>query len=66
MQADERRTHLAICSFFNTATGYSANTTFRVFRPYRKSVAPLEQRKKEKEVYELTAPGMMILRRPKK
>jgi hypothetical protein len=28
MQAFEDRTHLAICSFFNTAAGYSSDTTF--------------------------------------
>ncbi len=53
MQADELRTHLAICSFFNTAAGYSSNTTFRVFRTKVggkiKSLASLEQRKKEGE-----------------
>ncbi len=32
MHAVERRTHLAISSFFDTAAGYSSNTTFRVFR----------------------------------
>ena len=70
MQAIELRPHLAICSFFNRPRSTRPILLFGYFGckvgGKSKSVAPLEERKKEGEVYELTAPGMMILRRPKR